>query len=405
MITDLPQFITRYWMVVIIIAFALLSAYTSSPLYGQSADPTPDINTVPRPEILPTATNTPFPTPTPEVIPDNSDEEPVIDANDDQTDIGSLDSGFEDSFVDEPVENTFGDSSSNPIGGGLPESNTGGISNSNSGGTFSGSGTSGGVSIDTATNADGTVDLEELPPIEAGSLDSTGITGGVNVVTLNVRRGPGVNTPILDTLFLNEVVELLARNSNDTWWYICCGTGSGNEGWVDAQYITLGLAQQEASTQLPVTVVTQNGTETTENEQNESDPALVLEMRPRPAFAWQGQRVQLQFVLRNLGDTSYTNVRLRNDLPPTLTYIDATAGQQVEVATMGDPDDGLIYTLNWPEITAGAELAATITLQIAADLPNGAFVDNLAVVDTAEGASALAGITFAMPPQGLPQFR
>lgn len=62
----LPKVLRQYWLVLVVVALSLLSAYTSTPTYGAPAvTATPDVQTVPKPVILDTPTNTPFPTPTP----------------------------------------------------------------------------------------------------------------------------------------------------------------------------------------------------------------------------------------------------------------------------------------------------------------------------------------------------
>jgi len=365
MMHSLPVFIARYWIATIVILFALLSAYTSNPIYGQ-AEPTPDVNTVPPQELLQTPTNTPFPTPTPFV----DDEESGGN--------GDLDPTATPFFVEPTATPQANDDNGDSSGGG----SSGSDSNNN--------------------NEESNSDNSEPSTDPATGDQASRITGVVNPVTLNVHKGPSTTDAIIDTLFRNEPVTILARDSANHWWYICCGTGAGREGWVDADLITANVDRAEAEALLPVTATSNTAAA---NAGAATEPAVVLEMRPSPAFVWQGQTVQLQFVVRNTSDETQTNVRLRNDLPPTLTYLNTTAGQQGTVQENGQRQDGLIYTISWPALAAGEVATATVTLQLADDIPNGALVDNLAVVDTAEGTNALAGITFAMPPMRLPQFR
>ncbi|MEZ4617242.1 MAG: SH3 domain-containing protein [Caldilineaceae bacterium] len=351
----LPMFIARYWIAAAVTLFALLSAYTSSPIYGQSAPPTPDVNTVPRPELLATPTNTPFPIPTPESG-------------------GGSNNGGRDDGGDNSSDR---DNSNN-------EGNDSADTNSN----------------DNSDQTSNPVDQERPQTGKSDDAPNSDLTGVVNVVTLNVRKGPSTGTAIVDTLFLNEEVAVLARDSGGDWWYICCGTSSGREGWVSAALITPDFTQAAAAA-LAVTATSSAASSTA----SAAEETLILEMRPSPAFAWQGQIVTLHYVIRNQGDQPYTNIRLRNDLPPTLAYLDATVEQGGTISTAGRATDGIIYTVTWPEIEAGAALTATVTVRIAENVRNGALVDNLAVVESAEGATALAGITFAMPPVRLPQFR
>lgn len=380
MIHYLPVFIARYWIAVAVLIFALLSAYTSSPMYGQSAPPTPDVNTVPPIELIQTPTNTPFPTPTP------------IDDGDQSGGGGSLQPTSTPIPSDSDSDNSgndSGDTGSGNAGSGDSGSGTGSSGNGNG---QSGTGTGGNTGNEVSSESDdnGATDASE----------ANGYTGTVNVVTLNVRRGPSLDDPIVDTVFINETVTILSRDSENGWWYVCCGSGSGREGWVSAQFITPNFAASEAETLLPISATTQGAMQS-----EAAADALVVEMRPSPAFAWQGQTVRLQYTVRNLSNETLTKLRLRNDLPPELAYVTTIAGQQGSVQTAGQEEDGIVYTINWPQIGAGEAVTATVTLQLANDLPNGAMVDNLAVVESSEGASALAGITFAMPPMRLPLFR
>lgn len=355
------MFIARYWIAVAVLLFALLSAYTSSPMYGQSTQPTPDVNTVPSIELFQTPTNTPFPTPTP------------MD-DDNQGGGGALPP----TATPVPNNNSSGDAGNN-------DDNDASRQESNSGDSS--------TSTNNAENGNTNTDA-------VAEQNNNQLTGVVNVVTLNIRRGPSTDDPIIDTIFINEPVSILSRDNNDSWWYVCCGSGSGREGWVSAQFITPNFVRTEATTLLPISATTAQALQ-----DEETDNILVVEMRPSPAFAWQGQTVRLQYTIRNLSDQRQTNIRLRNDLPPSLIYIDAAAEQGGRIQVVGEAEDGLVYTINWPALDAGASATATVTLQLANNIPNGAMVDNLAVVESAEGATSLAGITFAMPPLRLPRFR
>jgi uncharacterized repeat protein (TIGR01451 family) len=365
------MFIARYWIAIAVATFALLAAYTSSPIYGQAATPTPDVNTVPPIELLNTPTNTPFPTPTPMVDDGGSGGQPGGELPAEPTATPDFDDGDSDGGS-QPVESTPTPLPSNSDD---DENNQG----------------------DDDPNGGAPVDNRESNNDADAALN--GPTGVVNAVVLNLHSGPSTSEPIVDTLFGSEPVTILGRDSANQWWYVCCGSGAGREGWASAELITPDFDATEAESLLPVTATT------AQRASSADSAALVLEMRPSPAFIWQGQTVTLQYVVRNNGEQPLTNVRLRNDLPPTLAYLETVAQQPGSTQTMGEESDGLIYTITWPEIAAGASLSATVTLQLAQDVPNGAMVDNLAVIDTAEGATAIAGITFAMPPLRPPLFR
>ncbi len=364
----------RYWIVVLVLILGMLSTYTSLPIYGaQVATPTPDVQTVPKPEIPPTPTNTPFPTPTPNSPPDEG--EPIAtpqSGNDDNND----------------EEDNDGDNGNNENSGG-----------DNNGGGSSNSGTTNGNSGSGATDT------------QSGSTQTTqtGITGVVAAVTLNMRKGPSITDSIIDTLFMNDTVAITGRDSTGNWWYICCGARAQLAGWVSAQLITPNFAAAQANTLIPVISKTANqpapAGQNSATGATTQNPALLLEMRPLPAFAWQGQTMDLHFVVHNKSANAITAVQLRDDLPAELRFVRATIGSQGSVTDTNTVQTGSIFTIKWPEIAANGQVTATVTVQIQPETQSGMLIDNLALVTTAGGDEALAGITIAMPPVALPQFR
>lgn len=395
----LIKVLRHYWLVFFVVALGLLSTYTSSPIYGAPAEtPTPDVQTVPKPIILDTPTNTPFPTPTPS---NNTD----------------MPSGGGPAATRAPSDNqgNDGDNQSNNDHHDSQGSTQPGNVNPTATSPAAGSGST----ANPATNA-----TPGAGPQTTGS--AGGLTGVVNVVTLNVRKGPGTSEHIVDTLFMDDRVEVRGRDSTGKWWYVCCGAGSQRAGWVSAQFISPDFAGAEATTLLPVLdnrptpIATKNDQATppvtgtpqaTETPGSASTPSaetstpLLMSMRAQPAFAWQGQQIQLQLVLRNSGNQGLTALHLRNDLPPELALLEATVSDGGAYHYTGAADRGPLLTIDWPSLPAAAQVSATLTLQIRADTPVDVLIDNLAAATSAEGVEALAGLTLAMPPTGLPQFR
>ncbi|PID86369.1 MAG: hypothetical protein CSB13_03845 [Chloroflexi bacterium] len=60
--------------------------------------------------------------------------------------------------------------------------------------------------------------------------------GVVNTGQLNVRSGPGIEHSIAASVFQNHTVQLLGRNTLSTWLKV--RLFDGQEGWVNAKYIT-----------------------------------------------------------------------------------------------------------------------------------------------------------------------
>lgn len=396
--------IKRSWILVLVLLLGALSAYTNHSTYGAPAmQPTPDVHTVPNPALLITPTNTPFPIPTPddEESSPAAGEEPAAPSQ--PTDNDSVNSN--------PDINTNGDEENNN-----PNDNAPGVDTT--------TGATGGAGA-TATGTTGTSATNTQPG--ATQSNPTGLNGVINVVTLNLRKGPSTTTHIIDTLFMNDQIEVRGRDSTGKWLYICCGSRSKGAGWVSAQFITpkfpagqttatLPLVGATASTAAPIVTTNVTSTITTTTTQvaavkpaqvinNNGATPIVLEMRPMPAFAWQGQTMELYFVVHNNGDQPIANVRLLDDLPEELALVNATIGAQGTITHTGTTQNGPILAINWPTVGANEQLTATITVRIEADTPDGAMIDNLAVINTNQGNQAVAGITISMPPTLLPQFR
>lgn len=356
------EVVRRYWIVILVLAFGFLSLYTSHPIYGApAAQSTPDVNTVPKPISTPTPENTPFPTPT--AVSDN----------------GTSDPGDDEGVTPPAEDNRETDT--------RETDNTGGGGGVNSGAN--------------PESTSGTAANEQDEP--------SGVTGVVTTVTLNLRKGPSTTARVIDTLFLNDAVAILGRNQSGEWLYICCGARTGLAGWVSKQFITTDLSNEQAMTLIPLfeSVLPQTAAAAptaTPNSQPDAD-ALVLEMRPQPSSAWQGQTLDIQLVVRNRSNQALTAVQLRNDLPDELAAVAVQVGNQGQVTYAGARQNGPIITIDWPTVPANGQVAATLTVQIAKTVADGALIDNLAVVTSQQGTEALAGITLAMPPVALPQFR
>lgn len=77
-----------------------------------------------------------------------------------------------------------------------------------------------------------------------------GLTAVVQVVSLNVRQGPGTTYPVAGKLAEGTEITVQGRNEAGDWWYICCIAG-GAPGWVSAALVTPSFAADQAAA-LPV---------------------------------------------------------------------------------------------------------------------------------------------------------
>ena len=77
------------------------------------------------------------------------------------------------------------------------------------------------------------------------------LTAVVQVVSLNVRQGPGTSYPVAGKLAEGTEITVEGRNEAGDWWYICCIAGGDARGWVSAALVTPSFAADQAAA-LPV---------------------------------------------------------------------------------------------------------------------------------------------------------
>jgi uncharacterized repeat protein (TIGR01451 family) len=282
-------------------------------------------------------------------------------------------------------------------------------------------------------------------PAQPQDGELTGVVTAAN--RLNVREGPGTDFAPVGTVARDETVRILERNEAGTWWRICCVSGTTTEGWVSAQYIRPNFDAAQANTLIPVadaapasapteaptlapTVAPTEAASTTAAEpltstllvtssvsattatgimMEEAQPvtptfSLELAISQDPAFAQQGDEVELQFVVTNSGNTTALNVEVRNELAPELTFIAADPGDGSLEEQTGN-EDRFVFSIRWPELGPGESVTASVTVQIAEEVADGAVIDNLAVASADNAAPYTAGISIGLPPTMLPDFQ
>jgi uncharacterized protein YgiM (DUF1202 family) len=77
------------------------------------------------------------------------------------------------------------------------------------------------------------------------------LTASVQVVTLNVRQGPGTTFPVIGRLTQGSTVTVEGRNQEGDWWLVCCIPGGSTRGWISAALITPNFAAEQAAS-LPI---------------------------------------------------------------------------------------------------------------------------------------------------------
>jgi uncharacterized protein YraI len=91
----------------------------------------------------------------------------------------------------------------------------------------------------------------ETPAVAATETATGALTAVVQVVSLNVRQGPGTAYPVVGKLAEGSEVTVDGRNDAGDWWSVCCIAGSDTRGWVSAALVTPNFAAEQAAA-LPV---------------------------------------------------------------------------------------------------------------------------------------------------------
>lgn len=255
----------------------------------------------------------------------------------------------------------------------------------------------------------------------------TGLTASVNADRLNLRDGPGTDFAIVAKLLRGESVEVLARNGSGDWWYVCCAAGTTTAGWTSAPYLAPAFDRASANQLLPIFTVAQTpvtpsapittttgltvtsaASETVAAADAASDSAstsLIVQMQLAPTFAIQGQSLQIVVVVTNTGSVTASNVALRDELAQSLALVDGDAGAAGLFSQETTENGGTVVSFTWPKVAPGEQVTAILTVNLAADLPDGSVVDNLAAVQADNAGAATTGVSIGMPPTTPPDFR
>jgi uncharacterized repeat protein (TIGR01451 family) len=265
----------------------------------------------------------------------------------------------------------------------------------------------------------------------------TGLTASVNADRLNLRSGSGTDFAIVAKLLRGESVEVLARNGSGDWWYVCCTAGTTTAGWTSAPYLAPAFDRASANQLLPIFTVAQTpvtptapitttagltatgaasetgaagavvtSTVTTADAASASaSTSLIVQMQLAPAFALQGQPLQIVVVVTNTGSVTASNVALRDELAQSLALVDGDAGTAGLFRQETTENGGTVASFTWPQVAPGEQVTAILTVNLAADLPDGSVVDNLAAVQADNAGAATTGVSIGMPPTTPPDFR
>ena len=246
------------------------------------------------------------------------------------------------------------------------------------------------------------------PPQAAESLSAS-----VTVATLNVREGPGATYAVVGTLSSGDVVSVLWRNEENTWWYVCCVPGTSDEGWTSAQLLAPDFDRATSADVIPVfgaepvveAVAAAAEPETPAPASAKAKIPIVLNVSLSPPYMRQGQTGDLVLEVANPNLEDALNVELSDQLPPELALVQATASDQGSVREQTSDTASPLVLVRWERVPAGESVQAVLTVTVAEDLADGVVFDNLAAARGSNATYASGAVTIGMPPVLLPDFQ
>jgi uncharacterized repeat protein (TIGR01451 family) len=249
------------------------------------------------------------------------------------------------------------------------------------------------------------------PAGSTGGTPASNLTAQVNVNGLNLREGPGTSFNTLGSLPATTQVTVLSRSEDGAWWYICCIPGTETTGWASAQLLTADFDVAQANTLIPVfgttppaaaaTPTPQAATQT----QAQAALPLAVDFKIDPYFVWQGITATLTISVNNPNNIDAVNVLLSDELPATLTLVEATVDADGTVETVTAASGNPLLLFRWATIPADTAATATIVVLVSPDLADGEVVDNLVATRASNVAYSTSAVTIGMPPVVPPDFQ
>ncbi len=292
-----------------------------------------------------------------------------------------------------------------PIATATPQADDESSNESDNGGSGNGS--------SSTENLDSSTPNIVFPQVPAGS-PATSQTAKVSVNALNLREGPGTSFNTLGNLPANTEVAVLSRSEDGTWWYICCIPGTQTMGWVSAQLLTPNFDAAQANTLLPLFGTTPvaaaataapQPTQQTQQTQQLAELPLSVDFRIDPYFVWQGITATLTITVNNPNAVDAVNVLLSDELPPTLTLVEATVDADGTVETVAAVSGSPLLLFRWASIPADTAVSATIVAAVSPQLADGEVIDNLVATRARNVAYSTSAVTIGMPPVLPPDFQ
>jgi hypothetical protein len=237
-------------------------------------------------------------------------------------------------------------------------------------------------------------------------------TATVDTATLNVREGPGTDFDVLGSLVAGAQVTVLARNDDNSWWYICCVPNTTTQGWASAQLLTPSFERAQAQSLLPLfgaqasaPAAAPAAASVASSSAGQAELPLTVDFRLDPPFVWQGLTATLEIRVLNPNPVEVGDVELSDELPAALSLMEVTAGDGGTVEQITTSSGNPLLLFNWTAIPAGGAVSAQLQFEVAGDLADGAVIDNLVGVRADNAAYGSGAFTIGMPPVAMPAFQ
>jgi uncharacterized repeat protein (TIGR01451 family) len=125
----------------------------------------------------------------------------------------------------------------------------------------------------------------------------------------------------------------------------------------------------------------------------------------QPYFVWQGITATLSITVNNPNTVDAVNVLLSDELPSTLTLVEASADGSGTVETVTAASGNPLVLFRWATIPADTAVTATIVVSVDSNIPDGEVIDNLVAVRARNAPYGSSAVTIGMPPIVPPDFQ
>jgi uncharacterized repeat protein (TIGR01451 family) len=250
--------------------------------------------------------------------------------------------------------------------------------------------------------------IEFQDPAPGSTPQGSTLTARATIDGLNLREGPDTTFNTLGTVPVNTQITVISRNDDGSWWYICCLPNSETRGWVSAQLLAPDFDVSQANSLIPLfgtAPVAAPPAAATSQAPAQAALPLELEFQLNPYFVWQGITATLTITVNNPNNVDALNVLVSDELPVTLTLMEAIADANGVVETVNTASGRPLLLFRWETIPADTSVTASIVMLISPLLTDGEVIDNLVAARARNVPYSTSAVTIGMPPVRPPDFQ